>query len=123
MALRGEIVNFLRLDLVDQPCQRAGIAEIAVVQHQPVAGGVRVGVDMLQAARVEGTGAADDAMHLVALRQQQFRQIRTILASDSGNERFFHGQCNRGKVRELIVAPQAKLCRMTNATRAFDLCH
>ncbi len=46
-------------------------------------------VEMVDALGVERAGAADDAVHLVALGEQQFREIGTVLAGDSGNEGFF----------------------------------
>ena len=40
-------------------------------------------VEMIDAIGVEATGAALDAVHDIALLQQQLSQIRTILASDA----------------------------------------
>jgi hypothetical protein len=48
-------------------------------------------VEVLDAARVEGGGAADDAVHLIALAEEEFGEIGTVLARDAGDERaLFH---------------------------------
>jgi hypothetical protein len=39
---------------------------------------------------VEGGSAADDAVHLVTLRQQQLGEVGTVLTGDAGDECFFH---------------------------------
>jgi hypothetical protein len=51
---------------------------------------VRVAVKVVDAAGVEGRGTADDAMHLVTLREQEFGEIGTVLAGDAGDQGFFH---------------------------------
>jgi hypothetical protein len=51
---------------------------------------VRVVIDVVDAAGVEGTGTADDAMDFVALGKQQFSEIRTVLSGDASDESFFH---------------------------------
>ncbi len=85
MALRREIVNLLRLNFCQQPRQRAAVGQIAVVQEKPFAALVRVLVNRFEPPRVERAGAANDAVHLVAFAQQQFREIRPVLAGDAGD--------------------------------------
>ena len=41
---------------------------------------------------IEGARPADDAVDFVTLLQQQIGEIRTVLAGDAGDERFFHDQ-------------------------------
>ena len=43
---------------------------------------MRIFVDVVDAVRIEGTGAADNSVNFVAFAQQQFRQIGAILASN-----------------------------------------
>jgi hypothetical protein len=45
---------------------------------------------MIQPPRVERTGTADNAVDLITLGQQQFRQIGSILASNAGDQSAFH---------------------------------
>src|SRR5216117_2193278 len=91
MTLRREVVDLVRRNLPDQPRQRAGVAQIAVVEKQPRPSGMRICVNRVQASGIKGTGAADDAVYFVVFRQQQFGQIRTVLAGDAGNKPFLSG--------------------------------
>jgi hypothetical protein len=52
---------------------------------------VRVLVDVIDAFGVEGRGPALDAVHGVALFQQEFRQVGAVLAGDAGNQGGFLG--------------------------------
>ena len=82
------MIDLVRLDLVQEALQRGAVAEIAVMQEELHAVDVRILVKMLDAISVERAGAADDAVHLVAFAQQQFREIRSILSGDAGDQRF-----------------------------------
>ena len=57
-------------------------------QFGPV--GMAVKIQVINPAGVKGRGAANDAVHLVALGEQQLGEVRTILASDAGDQCFFH---------------------------------
>jgi hypothetical protein len=46
-------------------------------------------VKVIDASRIEGRGTSLDAVHDVALRQEQFGQIRAVLARDAGYQRNF----------------------------------
>ena len=53
---------------------------------------VRIAVEMVDPAGVEGAGAPDQAVDLVALRQQELGQVGAVLAGDAGDERVLHGR-------------------------------
>ena len=89
MALCGQIINFFGLDLRHEPRQGAGVAQISIVQKQPVAARVRVFINRVEPSGVERARAPDDAVDFVALGQQQFRQIRTVLPGDARDQSFF----------------------------------
>jgi len=55
------------------------ISEVAIVQVQPHVLLMWIAVQVVNALGVEARGAADDTMHLVALREEEFRQIGTVL--------------------------------------------
>jgi hypothetical protein len=55
------------------------------VKPEPGAALVRIGVDVIQPARVERARTADDAMDFVVFTQEQFRQVGTILPRDAGD--------------------------------------
>jgi len=59
------------------------------VQDQAPVGLVRVLVQVVDALRVEARGAALDAVHLVALGEQELGEVGAILAGDAGDERDF----------------------------------
>ena len=75
MALRGEIVDLVRLHFLDDADQRGGVGEVAVMQGEVEALLVRIVIQMIDAIGVEQAGAPLYAMHLIALAEQQFFPI------------------------------------------------
>ena len=52
--------------------------------------------DLLDAAGIEGGGAADEPVHLVALLEEEFGEVGAVLAGDAGDEGFLLlGGCGR----------------------------
>ena len=101
MGLGAEVVDLVGVDLVEQVDEGDAVVEVAVVQEQVAPGGVGVLVDAVQALGVEGGGAADDAVDLVALAQQQLGQVRPVLTGDARDQRRFrhtrpHGSSTPG---------------------------
>ena len=90
VALRAQVVDFVGLDVVDEVGELPPVRQVAVVQEHAGAGGVRVDVDVVEAAGVEGGGAADDAVDLVPLREEELDQVRSVLAGDAGDECLGH---------------------------------
>ena len=90
MALRRQVVNLLRLHLADQPRQRAGIPQVAIVQMQSALSQVRVRVERLQPPGVERAGPADNPMHLVPFRGEQLGQVRAVLPRNARNQCLLH---------------------------------
>ena len=89
MTLRGQVVDLVRLHLLDDADQAGGIGEIAVMQHEAAVLGMRILVEMIDAVRVEQRGAAFHAVHFVALVQQEFREIGAVLAGHARNQGHF----------------------------------
>ena len=52
---------------------------------------MRVLVNVVESLGVERRRPPDQAVHLVALRQQQFGEVRAVLAGDSGYQRGLRG--------------------------------
>ena len=90
MALRTEVVDLIGLDALEQPIEAAAVREVAVVQFEACTRLVRVLVDVVDAIGVEGAGAADDPVDLVALGQEQFREVRAVLPGDARDECALH---------------------------------
>jgi len=57
-----------------------------VVQDEMTASNVRILVEMIYSVGFDQGGAAFDAMHLVALFQQQFGEVGPVLAGYTGNQ-------------------------------------
>ena len=99
MALAREVVEFIRFRFEDGPAEGRRIFEIRVMEEKapPVDG--RVAVKVFEARAIEGAGSADRTVNLIALFQEEFRQIRTILAGDASDEG--SGHRNRASVPRL----------------------
>ena len=59
---------------MDQLDQAAGVGHVTVMQEEPAAV-VRILIDVLDAPGVEGAGAADEAMNLVVMGEEQLGEI------------------------------------------------
>ena len=67
MALRAKIVDFVRLQLVEEFDQLHGIRQVPETQEEVYFIHMRVLVQMIDAGGVKRAGSPDDAMNLVAL--------------------------------------------------------
>ena len=110
MALGAEIIYFIRSYFINQIGQMTGNREVAVVEIDPRLGVMEILVKVINAVCVEGAGPADKAVDLIALVEQQLRQIGTILTGDACNERFFHNYLRVEKVssRPTFQAPSSR---------------
>ena len=70
MAL-AEVVDLIRLHLLDDPNQIGAVGEVAVMKHQARVTFVGILVEMIDPAGVEAARAPFDPMHLITLFQQQ----------------------------------------------------
>jgi hypothetical protein len=79
VAHRREVVDLVRLHLLDDPDQVRRIREVAVVQHEALMIDVRVLVEVVDAVGVEERSASLDAVHLVALVKEELRKVGAVL--------------------------------------------
>ena len=86
MTLGCEIVDLVRLHLLDDPNDVGGVRQVPVVQVQADMLLVRILVQVVDTIGVERGGAALDAMHLVAFVKEKLRQVCAILARNTGNQ-------------------------------------
>ena len=93
VALGAEVVDFVGLHLLDDADQAGGIGQVAVVEDEIAVIGVRILVDVVNALGVEGGCPTFDAVDFVALCQQKFGEVGTVLAGDASDKCFFllHG--------------------------------
>jgi hypothetical protein len=89
--LGGEVVDLVGEDGVERLAEGRGVGEVGVVEPQRRARGgghgVGVVVDVVQPLRVEVGGAADEAVHLVPLAEEQLRQVAPVLPRDARDQR------------------------------------
>ena len=76
VAHRREVVDLVRLHLLDDADQVGRIGEVAVVQDEALVVDVRVLVEVVDAVGVEERRAALDAVHFVALCRAAARRGR-----------------------------------------------
>ena len=89
MAHRGQVVDLVGLHLLDDAHQAGEVGQVAVVQHEVAVIDMRILIEMVDPVGVEQAAAALEAMHLVALAQQQLGQIGAVLPAHTGDERNF----------------------------------
>ena len=82
----AEMINLVRLQFVDQLHQIDRIAQVAVVQEQPDAVDMRIGIKVIDARRVERAGAPNDAVNFVAFFEEQISEVAAILPGDPGDQ-------------------------------------
>ena len=70
MALRAQMINLVRLHVVDQVAELLAGGEIAVVEEQAAVQPMRVLIDVINTVRVERAGAADYAVNSVAFGEK-----------------------------------------------------
>ena len=83
MALRGEVINFGRLDLAHHLHEAHGIAQVAKVQVE-----VRLTLEVCNAFAEVHRRTADNAVNLVAFGQKEFREVGAVLARDASDESY-----------------------------------
>ena len=90
MALGGEIVDFVRLGLLDDADQIGRIGHVAVVEEERHAGFMRIMEQMIDPFRVERGGAPFGAVDRIAFGEEKFGKIGAVLPGDSCDESDFH---------------------------------
>ncbi|MNL02313.1 hypothetical protein D3C87_1228140 [compost metagenome] len=89
VALRGEVVDLVGLDLLDDPDQIGGVGQVSVMQVKPAVGVMGILVEVVDAIGIEQGSPALDPVDLIALLQQQLGQIRTILSRNPRDQSDF----------------------------------
>jgi hypothetical protein len=79
------------LEAVEQFDHLHGVGEVSIMQEKPHSIDMRVAVKVIDAACIEGGGAANDAMDLVPLLEEKLGEIGSVLTCDTGDEGAFHG--------------------------------
>ena len=90
MTLGGEVVDLVRLQLLEDADQARGVGHVAVVEDEAAIRLMRVLVEMVDAVGVEQRGASLDAVDLIALAEEELGEVGAVLADDAGDERALH---------------------------------
>jgi len=90
VALSAEVVNFIRLQRIEQLDQHDRIGEVAIVKKESGRRVMGIGVKVIDAFGVEGGGAANDTVDFVSFFKEEFSEVGSVLAGDAGNECFLH---------------------------------
>ena len=85
MALRRQVVDLVRTDFPNDLDQAHRVAHIGIMQVE-MRLSLQVGDPLAEIHRA----AADDSVHVITLLQQEFRQVRAILARYTGNQCSLH---------------------------------
>src|SRR5262252_4731875 len=87
MALSREIVNFVRLVLLDQADQVGGICQVTIVHEKSRLVLMRINVEIIYARGIERGRSTFDAMHYVPFFQQEAGQMSAVLSGNARNQR------------------------------------
>src|SRR5205085_921139 len=98
MALAGEVINFRRTHLGENAAERGPIGEIAVMEEEALAIDIFVAAQMLDARAEKIARSPNDSMNGIAFFQQQFGQIRAVLAGDTGYKRTLRILVHRSEI-------------------------
>ncbi len=101
MALGAQMVDLVRLDLVEEIGELAGDGQVAVMEIDPRLRVVKIPVEVSDPFGVEGAGPADEAVDFIALAEQKLRQVGTVLAGDPRDERFLHAETSLKRYPDL----------------------
>ena len=82
-ALRGEVIDLIRPDILHDSDQAGQVGQVAVHELHLIADAQPI---QPLAHHIRGRGAAHQSDYTVAFFEQQLGQICSILASDTGNE-------------------------------------
>jgi hypothetical protein len=89
MAHGAQVVDLVGLHLLHDAGEVGAVGQVTIVQHEVAVVDVRILVEVVDPVRVEGGGAALDAVHLVALLQKELGEVGAVLAGDAGDEGSF----------------------------------
>merc|ERR1712000_171833 len=84
--LGGQVVQFLWLGLPEEAVEATGVTEVSVVEDEDLSLFPRSLAQRLDTLSIELRGPPHHPMDLVAFREQQFRQVGSILSGDAGDQ-------------------------------------
>lgn len=90
MRLGSEVVDLIRLNSIKPTAERRGVSKVGIVEfHAGLVDVVRIDVDVINALGVEIGGSTNQSMNFIVLVQQEFSQIRPVLAGYASDQSHF----------------------------------
>jgi hypothetical protein len=86
VTLRGEVVDFVGLHLLNDAHQARTVGHVAVVQGEATIGDMRILIQMIDAVGIEQRCPALDSVYFVALVEQELGEISAVLAGYACNK-------------------------------------
>jgi hypothetical protein len=89
MGLSGQVIDFHRLNLLNNPDKTGRVRQIAVMEDKSTVTDVRILVEVINAIRIKQGRASFDSMDLVIFLEEELGQIRSVLSGDTGDKGYF----------------------------------
>ena len=111
-----QIVDFVRLHLLNDADEIGGIGQVAVVQLETLMLHVRIRIQMVNTVCIEKRAAALDAKHHITFVQQQLGEIRAILAGHTGINATFLFVMMEYRIYYCSAVERRRLIRLSDAS-------
>jgi hypothetical protein len=92
MALRCQVVDLVRLHLLNDSYQAGRIRQVAVVKDEALVRFVWILIEMVDAVGIEQRRASLDTVDFVSFVEQQLGEIGAVLAGDACDQCNLHDQ-------------------------------
>ena len=90
MRLRTQVINLIRLNLLEDVPQPVPSDKIARMKEHPRIGLVRIHIQMVNPICIERRTPAEDPVNLIPLFKEKLRQIGAVLSRNTRNQCLFH---------------------------------
>jgi hypothetical protein len=78
------MVNLIGTEMIKEFYQVCGIAQISVVEEEADTVEMGIAIEVVDARRIEGARTPDNPVDLIALGEEEFGKVGTVLASNAG---------------------------------------
>lgn len=89
MTLCGQVVDLVRLHLLNDPNQVGGIGQVAIMENQASVRIMRALVQVINPVRIKKRGPPFDTMDFVPFLQKELREVGSVLPCYPCDQRSF----------------------------------
>jgi hypothetical protein len=82
-----DLVGSVTIDEIQEPL---AAGEVPVMKEELGSRLIGIFVDVVNSLSMKSAGATDDAVYFITLGEQKFREVRAVLARDTGNDGSLH---------------------------------